>query len=69
MNRRGSFQRGFLAGFASPFTLIQPPPRGPSPGEPADLVAAAWQDVGQALRSAMGIIEEQAHGEDAQETA
>lgn len=65
--RRGdAFRRGLLVGLASPYTIVQPLPRRCHHSGPADLVAAAWLDVGQALRSAMG-IEEQRHGEILQE--
>lgn len=63
-----AFRRGFLRGLASPYTVFDPPRSSYQSSAPADLVAAAWQDVGDALREAMG-IKVQRHGEDFQEAS
>ena len=67
MKRSDAFQRGFLRGFASPFLLFAPLPRRESHSNPADLIAAAWGDVAQAMRATMGLLEEEPdYGKDSQ---
>ena len=59
---RSAFHRGFLAGFASPYAVFQPPRRHRPTA--ADLVAASWRRVGRVMHTAMR-FEEQADGENA----